>query len=155
MASAGNLENPALLKKLEQDYPAFRFCLNQERFLYRPGTKTKKPTIFLGPPEENFALLALHELGHALCKHKNYQTHVERLKIESEAWEAAKTVYEKYAAEHPELLKNQPWDEDFVQDQLDTYRNWLHTKSRCKNCGLTRYQTADGAYHCPRCENFC
>lgn len=102
-------------------------------------------------PPEFFALQTLHELGHALCKHKNYQIDVERIKIEREAWEAAKTVYEKL----PKSLKNTfEWDENYVEDSLDTYRDWLHKKSTCKTCGLTCYQTDDGEYHCPHCENF-
>ena len=138
----------AFLARLQSDYPEFRFRLNRKRFSYRHGT------IFIGPPQHNFALLALHELGHALSGHTDYNLDVERLKIESEAWERAKTVYQHYQKTAPELLASTPWDEDFVQDSLDTYRDWLHQKSLCKTCGLTRYQTKDGQYHCPNCENF-
>jgi lipopolysaccharide biosynthesis regulator YciM len=37
---------------------------------------------------------------------------------------------------------------------LDTYRDWLHRRSACPECGLTRYQTVDGRWHCPGCEGF-
>ena len=134
----------AFVKKLVQDYPQFRFRFNSKRFSYRNST------IFIGPPQPFFALQTLHELGHALCHHKDYTTSVSRLKIECEAWERAKTAY----LELPDHLKTFPWDEEYIEDSLDTYRAWLHTKSTCKNCGLTCYQTEDGVYHCPRCENF-
>ena len=64
--------------------------------------------------------------------------------MESEAWEKAQELASRYDIEV---------NEDLIQDELDTYRGWLHGKSRCRSCGLTRYQTPDGTYHCPRCEN--
>lgn len=125
---------------LQQTFPEFHFKTGK-KFTFRPPK-----TIILGPPQPNFALLSLHELGHALCKHKDYKTHIERLKIESEAWQMAKTV----CTNHPEL--NVTYDEDFAQSALDTYRDWLHQKSECKTCHLTRFQTPDGQYHCPKCD---
>ena len=70
---------------------------------------------------------------------------VERLKMEVAAWEKAKELAKHYGVDV---------DEDVIQEELDTYRDWLHKKSRCPGCGLTRFQTTDGEYHCPRCENF-
>ena len=175
------------VRVLEADFPEVKFVWTAPRFSFR--MKNGVPTVFLGQPCPNFALLALHELGHALCKHKDYIVDVQRLKIESEAWERAKTVYFEYArragkvaqdevggrklVKDEKLVKNRKlaetgesvrdekllqilpeWDEDFVQDKLDSYRDWLHAKSKCKQCGLTCYQTEDGKYHCPRCEAF-
>jgi rubrerythrin len=65
--------------------------------------------------------------------------------MESEAWEKAKELANHYGVEI---------DENLVQDELDTYREWLHQKSRCPKCGLTRFQTPDSQYHCPSCETF-
>lgn len=127
----------ALFLLLRADYPDFTFKTGP-KFAFRPPK-----TIIMGPPEPNYALLALHELAHALCKHKDYNTHVERLKIEREAWERARSLCSKYHI---------TWDEDFVEDQLDTYRDWLHKKSLCPHCHLTRFQTPDGCYHCPSCD---
>lgn len=159
----------AFVRQLERDFKEVKFKWNAPRFSYR--LKNGVPTVFLGPACPNFALLALHELGHVLCKHKDYKVDVQRVKIESEAWERAKTVLLKYQkqaeiadgqkgsgfkkAENGEIAEILPeWDEDFAQEELDTYRDWLHMKSKCRKCGLTRYQTEDGEYHCPRCENF-
>ena len=140
------------VERLVRDYPEVKFVKNTKRFSYR--LKNGVPTVFLGGPQPNFGLLTLHELGHALLKHKDYKVDVQRVKIECEAWEKAKTVYAKYR-EDAEMAGTMPeWDEDFVQEKLDTYRDWLHVKSRCKKCGLTGYQTEDGKYHCPRCEAF-
>ena len=126
-------------ERLASDFPEFRFIMGR-KFAFRP-TKT----IVIGPKEDGCYALVLHELGHAICKHKNFALDVERLKMESQAWEKAKEIATQYGLEV---------NEDLVQDELDTYRDWLHQKSRCPGCGLTRFQTPDGAYHCPRCENF-
>ena len=157
------------LQKLISDYPQFRFCLDQKRFSFRYNEP--KSAIFIGPPQPFFALQTLHELGHALSHHKDYTTHIKRLKIESEAWEVAKTVLENYQEQAKNLQNSSnpseksagkelesilpEWDQGYVEDCLDTYRDWLHTKSKCKRCGQTRYQTKDGKYHCPFCETFC
>lgn len=126
------------LQRLREDYPEFRF-INGSKFAFRPPK-----TIVLGPPEPFSELLALHEVSHAILKHKTFRVDVERLKMESEAWEKARELATGYDIEV---------NEDLIQNELDTYRDWLHNKSKCRLCGLTRYQTPDGVYHCPRCEN--
>ena len=172
----GDKTDEIFVRFLEQKFSEVKFVWGTRRFSYQ--LKNGVPTVFLGEPQPNFGLLALHELGHALCKHKDYVRDVERIKIESEAWERAKTVLSDLVEEARRgassknidlkeagcmtingkdvvLLEVFPeWDEDFVQDKLDTYRDWLHAKSRCKKCGLTKYQTEDKKWHCPRCEAF-
>ena len=137
MAATSTQSPNPLINKLQQDHPDLIFRQGA-KFTFRPPK-----TIILGPPCDNHALLTLHELAHAILKHKDYTLHIERLKIESEAWNEAKNLAAKY---------NIPWDEDFAQNRLDTYRDWLHQKSLCKNCQLTRYQDQKGTYHCPHCD---
>ncbi|MBR3328976.1 hypothetical protein IKG29_00385 [Candidatus Saccharibacteria bacterium] len=127
------------LNQLKTDYPELKFREGR-KFAFRPPK-----TIVLGPLEPFSELLTLHEVSHALLGHKDFRTDVERLKMESNAWEKAKELAERYNIEV---------DEDMIQNELDTYRDWLHRKSRCPVCGLTRFQTYDKKYHCPRCENF-
>ena len=64
------------------------------------------------------------------------------------AKKSAEIIAEK-SGFHKDIL----FDEDFIETELDTYRDWLHQRSKCKKCGLTRYQTRDGVYHCPFCDN--
>ena len=128
-----------LLNKLKGDFPDFVFK-EGKRFAFKPPK-----TIVVGPCEDNWDLLLLHELGHALLQHKDYKVDVKRLKMEMEAWEKARELAGKYGLDY---------DENVAQTELDTYRDWLHQKSRCPECGLTRFETPDGQYHCPRCENF-
>ena len=131
--------NEKFIQQLRSDFPKFKF-IKGNKFAFRPPK-----TVVLGPSEPFWELLALHEVSHAILKHKTFRMDVERLRMENEAWEKARELASRYAIEV---------NEDIIQDELDTYRDWLHNKSKCRSCGLTRYQTPDGAYHCPRCENF-
>lgn len=128
-----------LLNQIKKDYPNLKFKTGK-KFAFRPPN-----TVVIGKKEPNEKLLLLHELGHATLGHKDYQTHIDRLKMESAAWEKAKELAPKY---------NIKYNEELAQNELDTYRDWLHQKSSCPICGLTRFQTPDSKYHCPRCENF-
>lgn len=131
--------NSAFLDKIETDFPELCFKKGK-KFAFRPPK-----TIVIGPEEPNDSLLLLHELGHALCHHCDFNTNTKRLKMEREAWEKARELCPLY-----EVL----YDEEVVEGELDSYRDWLDKKSRCPSCGLTRFQTSDGSYHCPRCESF-
>lgn len=127
-----------LFDRIKSDYPDLKF-ISGKKFAFRPPR-----TIVVGPDELWSDLLLLHELGHATLGHRDYAVHIDRLRMESEAWERARELAEKYGVE---------FDDGLAQDELDTYRDWLHKKSRCPRCGLTRFQSPDGAYHCPLCEN--
>ena len=127
------------LKQLQGDFGWLRFVMGR-KFAFRPPK-----TVVIGPSEPFSRLLALHEVGHALCRHKAFRTDVERLKMENQAWDKARGLALRYDVEV---------DEDVIQGELDTYRDWLHQKSRCPKCGLTRFQSPDSRYHCPRCESF-
>lgn len=128
-----------LLDRVREDYPDFRF-ISGRKFAFRPPR-----TIVVGPEEANDSLLLLHELGHATLGHREFGTDVMRLKMERAAWEKARELAVFYGV---------GFDDAVVEGELDTYRDWLDKKSRCPKCSLTRYQTPDGKYHCPKCENY-
>ena len=128
-----------LKRQLEADYPELSFRKGA-KFAFRPPR-----TITIGPTEPYSSLLLLHEVGHALSGHRDFKTDALRLKMEREAWEKARKLASKYEVE---------FDDEVAEQELDSYRDWLDAKSRCPVCGLTRYQTPDGMYHCPKCENF-
>lgn len=123
-----------LIMQLKMDYPKIRFRLGK-KFAFRPPR-----TIFFAEGQE---LELLHELGHARLEHDFYTTDIERLRMERAAWEEARRLCDQYAVEY---------DQEFVEMALDSYRDWLHRRSQCSKCGLTRYQTRDGKYHCPSCD---
>ena len=126
-------------ERVLEDYPELRLRMGQ-KFAFRPPK-----TIVVGPVEPFSRLLFLHEVSHAVCGHRSFKMDVERLKMEMEAWEKARELASFYSVRT---------DEDLIQAELDTYRDWLHQKSRCPKCGLTRFQTPDSLYHCPLCERF-
>lgn len=133
------MEDKIWLQQLQREYAQFKFRPGK-KFAFRPPV-----TIIYATDEQDFwRLQLLHELGHARCEHKFFATDPERLKMEREAWEEAKNLCKKYQVEY---------DEQVVEGMLDSYRDWLHQRSKCPDCGLTRYQTRDGKYHCPRCTN--
>lgn len=127
-----------LAARLAADYPELRFRVGK-KFMFRPP----RTVIMEASGVSRWELQLLHEVGHALSGHRDFRTDPERLKMEREAWERARGLAATY---------NIRYDEEFVEGALDTYRDWLHQRSACPECGLTRYQTQDGRWHCPGCE---
>ncbi|MBR3263761.1 hypothetical protein IKF94_00780 [Candidatus Saccharibacteria bacterium] len=126
------------LEKIRGDYPKVRFVLG-DRFSFRPP----KTVVFCDNPDDTAPLLLLHELGHFLTGCFDFTTEVERLKIEVMAWEKARELAPLYGV----FI-----DEDLIESELDSYRDFLHQKSRCPSCGLTRFQTPDKIWYCPKCD---
>ena len=145
----------SFLSALETNYSQFKFYPSS-RFRFHPPKTIyyELPILPISNQDiplqfQSFAMQLLHELGHALSNHNSYQLSIDRLKKETEAWQSAKKVF----ALHPEWTKKYPfhYEQNFVELHLDTYRHWLHQKSVCKNCGLTRFQNQSGQWICPRC----
>ena len=124
----------SLIAKLRADYPAL-VIKSGDRVKFTPPNK-----LFYASNTKPLELL--HELGHYLIKHNDYSSDIELLRIESEAWAKARELCRQYDIK---------WNEDLAQDSLDTYRDWLHVTSLCKNCNLAGYQDEDGLYHCALC----
>ena len=124
----------SLANKLRKDYPDLTIT-SGDCFRFSPPATVTYVT-------DGTALELLHELGHYLLEKNIYTSDIELIRIESEAWAKAKELCPKYKVK---------WDEDFAEDHLDTYRNWLHVVSLCKNCQLAGYQDESGLYHCPLC----
>jgi hypothetical protein len=134
--SLSNSMDDVLIASLSKDYPDFKFKAgNQEH--WSPKTKT----IFFNPNRPCYGVL--HELAHALLDHTNYQTDFELLRMESDAWEMAIKIGEKYKIKI---------DDEHVQNCLDTYRNWLHRRSTCPSCGTHVLQNNSSDYHCYNCQ---
>lgn len=138
----------AFLSELISEFPQFKFTLsNRFKWKYPKSiyidVKTPIPPLY-------FSLQTLHELGHALSNHKDYQTDIKRLKMESEAWERARGLI----LSHPNWKTDYGifYDEEFAESALDSYRDWLHNRSKCKTCGLTCFQRKNGDWVCPGCD---
>jgi len=128
-----------LLDELIQDYPRVKFT---------PGTRFTwdshdKAVVYVGEDttrEGDWALL--HELGHALLAHKDFETDMQLLQMEVAACAEAKTISQKY---------NITIDEDYIEDSLDTYRDWQHFRSTCPTCAVRSLQVDRHTYRCQNC----
>ncbi len=127
------------IKQLQADHPAYKFEPGeQDRWSARASTITYNP----GQSFKNLRYSVLHELAHALLGHHSYQTDFELLKLETKAWELAAEIGRKY-----KLRIN----DEHIQRCLDTYRDWLHGRSRCPNCSMQALQQSASTYKCQNC----
>lgn len=126
-----------LLKKITKDYP---------QFIFKPSDCFKwshcDKTIYYNVVENNFNISLVHELSHALLGHKEYLKDIQLLNMEAEAWKKSKEL-----ASHYKLII----DDDTVQINLDSYRDWIHKRSLCINCNATGIQTKNNEYKCLLC----
>jgi hypothetical protein len=129
----------SLIHKLKTTYPDLIF-IEAEHFSWSPSEKK----IFYDPKKAHASHLLLHELSHALLDHHEYRRDVELIAMETAAWEKAKTYADTY---------NVRFDENVIQDHLDTYRDWLHARSSCPNCSANGYQVEAALYTCPACSH--
>ena len=131
--------NLAFLDSLKQSYSDYTFRPGR-KFLFRPPK-----SIYYLEADDNFRLLLLHELAHALLGHFTYTKSLERLQIERDAWEKTRELCE---------LHSVAFDEALAESELDTYRDWVHQKTLCKTCGLTCLEVSSESLYCPFCQKF-
>ncbi len=128
------------ISQIKHAYSQFRFA-EHDIFHWSP----KDNTVYYDPLElkEPTGMYQLfHEIGHALSDHRNYTSGVQLLKIEAEAWSAAKLIAKKY---------NLKIDSDRIERCLDSYRDWLHLRSTCPNCESVSLEIDTNSYHCFNC----
>ena len=129
-----------LLKRIAKDYPDLEF-IESAHFSWHAGKKHVNFKKSLeNTPHDIWALL--HELGHAILNHKDYIHDIELLQLEVAAWEQARGLASIYKV---------AIDEDYIQDCLDTYRDWLHLRSPCPTCFARSLQASQSHYHCFNC----
>ncbi len=132
------LPSRILIDRLIADFPQFIFK-NAHASRWSPQEKT----VYYSDAESAHGQHELlHELGHALLDHDSYTHDVELLSIERQAWDKAIDLAPIYA-----LTIN----DDTVEEQIDTYRNWLHARSRCPNCHVAGFQRKTLYYSCALC----
>jgi hypothetical protein len=127
------------IEQVAADYP---------QFVFKPGThehwspRTKTITYEQDAADEYIKYGVLHELAHAQLGHDNYRSDFELLKLESQAWETAAKIGRKYGVKI---------DNDHIQNCLDTYRDWLHRRSKCPTCSMHVMQKDAHTYECFNC----
>ncbi len=106
------------------------------------GWNHETATITLDPNDANASAYTLHEYGHAALKHSDYKKDIELLTMERDAWTFATDSASRFALDI---------DPELIEDSLDTYRNWLHSRSLCPKCGATGIQIDARQYDCIAC----
>lgn len=143
-STAGKIKQVAKSKgfvdRLQQDYPQFKFKPSRQEY-WSPRIKT----IFYieGTPEKKLKCGLLHELAHGILEHKNYSSDFELLRMETAAWQLAAKLGKKYGVKI---------GDDYIQNCLDTYRDWLHRRSTCPSCGTHVVQQNSNTYKCFNCQ---
>ncbi|MEK7471738.1 MAG: hypothetical protein AAB624_00650 [Patescibacteria group bacterium] len=86
----------------------------------------------------------IHEIAHAKLGHDSFIHDIELLKMERDAWNQASEI-----AESKFGLKI---NVDYIEDCLDSYRDWLYKRSLCPQCHLSGFQVNNHEYSCPHCQ---
>lgn len=128
------------INQLRRDFPEFAFRAGR-RDHWSPKTNTI--TYKSGTAIKDIQYSILHELAHAKLNHTDYRSDFELLKMESQAWELAAKIGRKYGIKI---------DNKHIQNCLDTYRDWLHARSRCPACGMNVLQKDPHHYRCFNCQ---
>lgn len=128
----------SLIKQLREDFPGYTFE-SSDSFWWSAARKT----IHFDPSADHSTVYSLHELSHALLDHHGYEYDIDLVKLERDAWDYAKRIL---SSEYDITI-----DDTIVQDNLDTYRDWLHARSQCPSCEATGLQTKQRSYRCLAC----
>ena len=129
-----------LIARLRLTYPELTFSPS-DSFYWSPENKE----IFYlqsAKDDEIDKWSLLHEVGHALLDHANYDYDFMLLRLEVDAWEKGQEVASKL---------DMVIDKDHIQDCLDTYRDWIFKRSVCPKCSNKSYQQKDFRHY--RCFN--
>lgn len=130
----------SLVNKLRADFTQFDFVASDE-FYWSPNAK-RISYIAKDATNSPGEWTLFHELAHGLLGHRSYSSDLELLKLESDAWEKAKQLACSYNIEI---------DDDHIQNCLDTYRDWMHLRSKCPDCDSTSLQVSSTEYRCFNC----
>ncbi|MEI6850644.1 MAG: hypothetical protein WCK26_01600 [Candidatus Saccharibacteria bacterium] len=128
----------SLIKNLKIDFPNIKFEPSS-CFLWSHNEQT----VYYDSSSNNCGFL-LHELSHALLDHTVYSRDIELITMERKAWDKSKELALNYKV---------TIDEDFIQSNLDTYRDWLHSRSICPKCKASGLQINKNIYSCLVCSN--
>jgi len=127
-----------LLNKLCNDFKAYTFK-ESGNFVWSSPTKCVHHPV-IRSQEDIWSLL--HEIAHAELNHHIYGLDIELLQQEVAAWQLATHLAPRY-----DLLI----DCDYIEEHLDTYRQWLHRRSLCPDCQQNGFQTTQNTYSCSNC----
>ena len=129
----------SVLASISEQYPSMAF-VSGEAFYWSPSER--EITYELDDPDGYEHIL--HEISHALLEHTKYDSDITLIQMERAAWHYAKSRL------GPKF--NVQITDDLIQNDLDTYRDWLHARSTCPHCKSNGIQTAKRTYLCVVCQ---
>lgn len=130
-----------LLPLIKKDFPDLIFVVGED-FHWSP----KDSKVYYSTHQkvaEHGVWALLHEVAHAQLGHQSFNNDFDLLRIESKTWQQAVKLGKKYG-----VVINK----DHIQDCLDTYRDWVHNRSKCPNCKVVSMQRDDQLYQCFNCK---
>lgn len=130
----------SLVANLQEIYPHIRFS-ESDIDKWSPSEQT----VYYNPSQSSAEAFLLHELAHGLLGHESYKKDIELLQIERDAWNYAVCTI---SPQVKVIIKHQ-----LVDQSLDTYRDWIHTKSTCPRCDASGVETTPRHYFCICCSH--
>jgi hypothetical protein len=131
----------AFIDRLAADFPELHFTAGQAHY-WCPATGEVFYKLCT-PVSRKDRWSLLHEVSHGLLGHTAYKSDLELLHLEVSAWDKACELAQKY---HLTISA------DYIQDCLDTYRDWLYRRCVCPHCGTQNLQSDTGnSYQCYNC----
>lgn len=131
------------LPQIEHDFPELQLKEGKV-FSWNPNSQT---VYYEKLDSQEDLVQLLHEIAHAKLGHKNYQYDVQLIEMERSAWEYAVDILA------PKYGLTLSMDDDNIQDSLDSYRDWLHKRSLCPQCGAVGLQATASSYRCINCHS--
>lgn len=130
-----------LLNLVATQYPHLTFTAG-DHFAWQP----EESTIVYSLDDPSFGARLLHEIGHSVLNHKGYSRDISLIGMERDAWHVARS---ELAPLFEVAITN-----DQVEDDMDTYRDWLHSRSTCPACSANGIQKTRTSYSCIACDTF-
>lgn len=129
----------SVVNQIKLDYPQYTFepsdsflwSFEDKKIYYNPDGLSEWPLLF-------------HELAHGLLGHDSFNHSLDLIQIERDAWDKAKLVSKKY---------NLQIADDIIEQSLDTYRDWIHKRSSCPECGAIGIESEYNKYSCLECDS--
>ena len=134
------MEINSLAAKLQIAFPQFIFVVAEQAY-WSPETQQ---IYYNNRPDRLMNTWSLlHELGHAILEHRSYGTDMDLLQKEVAAWAKANTIAIDFSISI---------DQEYAENCLETYRNWLYKRSTCPECGTHGIQDKSRQYYCLNCK---
>jgi hypothetical protein len=129
-----------LVKKLKLLYPDLKFT-EGKNFYWSPAT-SEIFYAYTSHKKHVYFWSLLHETGHALLNHDTYETDMQLLLLECDAWKRAQLLGKELGIDI---------ESNHIQDCLDSYRDWLDMRSTCPTCRIKGLQIDAMRYRCINC----